>query len=89
MVPVYSWIAGINYLLPYSFGAMALTVLKPGYNRGILMASLMIIASLCSLGQGFTSSMAIFVFVRAFSALFHSALNPLIFDAVTDYFPPN
>ena len=33
--------------------------------------------------------MAIFVSVRAMSALFHSALNPLIFDSVTDYFPAN
>ena len=53
------------------------------------MAALMVIASCCSLGQGATSSMAIFVSVRAFSALFHSALNPLIFESVTDYFPAN
>jgi len=86
---VYSWIAGINYLLPYSLGGMVLNVMKPGYNRGILMATLMIIASFCSLGQGATSSMAFFVSVRAMSALFHSALNPLIFDSVTDYFPAN
>jgi len=53
------------------------------------MAALMITASCCSLGQGATSSMAVFVGVRAMSALFHSALNPLIFDSVTDYFPAN
>ena len=68
---------------------MALNVMKPGYNRGFLMAALMVIASCCSLGQGATSSMAIFVSVRAFSALFHSALNPLIFESVTEYFPAN
>ena len=87
MDAVYSWIAGLCYLLPFGLGGMTLSLLKPGYNRGILMAILLICASCTSLTQGAVNSMVVFALMRMTHALFHSAINPLIFDIVADYFP--
>ena len=87
MEPIYSWIAGLCYILPFGLGGMSLSLLKPGYNRGILMAILLICASFTSLTQGTVNSMVVFTLMRMTHALFHSAINPLIFDTITDYFP--
>jgi len=87
MEAVYSWIVGLCYLLPFGFGGMSLSLLKPGYNRGILLTILMVCASCTSLTQGAVNSMVVFTLMRMTHALLHSAINPLIFDTVTDYFP--
>ena len=47
--PIYSWVAGLFYILPMSLGGMSLNLLKPGYNRSILMFGLLAVAGATSL----------------------------------------
>ena len=46
---IYSWVAGLFYILPMSFGGMSLNLLKEGYNRTILMAVMISLAGATAL----------------------------------------
>jgi hypothetical protein len=47
--PIYSWVAGLIYILPMSLGGMSLNLLKPGYNKAALLFGLLTAASVTSL----------------------------------------
>ena len=47
--PIYSWVAGLFYILPMSLGGMSLNLLKPGYNRSALLFGLLTMAGATSL----------------------------------------
>jgi len=46
--PIYSWVAGLFYILPMSLGGMSLNLLKPGYNRTALLFGLLAAAAATS-----------------------------------------
>ena len=87
MESIYSWIAGVCYILPFSIGGMSLNLIKPGYNRTALLTVLLIFASGTTLMQGAVDSLPVFAVMRILHALVNSTILTLIFDAIADYFP--
>lgn len=86
---IYSLVAGFLYILPNSLGGMSLNLIKPGYNRTLLMTLMVGLAGSTALGQGTVDSLNVFILMRVVHALVNSVINPLIFGTVSDYFPPD
>ena len=86
---IYSWVAGLFYILPMSFGGMSLNLLKQGYNRTILMTVMLSLAGATALTQGVINSLSVFIIMRILHACFNSVINPLLFGTIADYFPPD
>ena len=85
--PIYSWVAGLFYILPMSLGGMSLNLLRPGYNRVCLLFGLVAAAGATSLGQGVFNSLNVFIILRITHGLLHSCINTLAFGTIADYFP--
>jgi len=77
------------YLLPFSFAGMSLNLLKPGFNKIALLATLVALAGGTVISQGVVNSMSIFIIMRVIHACFFSTINPLLFATVAEYFPEN
>ena len=76
-------------ILPNSLGGISLNLIKPGYNRSLLIALMVGLAGATALGQGTVDSLNFFILMRVVHALVNSVINPLIFGTVADYFPPD
>ena len=89
MESIYSFVAGLFYLIPFSFAGMSLNLLKPGFNKTALMAGLVALAGSTVITQGLVNSMGLFIIMRIIHACFFSTINPLLFATVAEYFPDN
>lgn len=85
----YGTLAGVAYTVPESVFGLALGFLKPGYNRKILLCSMIALAGMTQLGTGLIDSIGILFLMRCLHAACNSVTNSLFFSLVADYFPRN
>jgi MFS family permease len=85
----YGTLAGVAYTIPESVAGLSLGFLKPGYNRKILLCSMIALAGTTQLATGIIDSLGVLFMMRCLQAACNSITNSLFFSLVADYFPKN
>ena len=83
----YGVLVGLAYTMPYSFAALFVSLLPPGFNRKKLLVAVMAIASVFMLATGSVDSLLLLMVGRVIHAICNSISNPLFFSMAADYFP--
>jgi MFS family permease len=84
----YGLLAGLFYTLPYSFFGLVVGNQADKSNRKFWLGIYVILASLSMGVSGFVNSFTVLAAMRVLHGMCNSAINPLAFSLVTDYFPP-
>ena len=85
----YGWLVGFAFTLPYSIAGLYAGSLAKTGNRKILMVTTITMLSLFQITTGVVDSFTVMAVLRFFHGMICSAVNPLAFSILVDYFPPD
>lgn len=83
----YGFLVGFAYTVPISICGLFVSLLPPGFNRKIALATVAIIAGLSMSVTGTVNSLIVLTLMRVVHAACASFINPLEFSLVAEYFP--
>ena len=85
----YGLLVGLAYTLPYSISGLYAGSLTRTYNRRAMMIGVITALSLFQISTGLFDSFLVLAIFRFLHGTISSAINPLAFSLVSDYFPAN
>ena len=85
----YGLLVGLCYTLPYSVSGLYAGSLTKNGNRKLMMMAVIAAISCCQLTTGIVDSFLVLAVLRFLHGTISSAINPLAFSLVADFFPPD
>ena len=85
----YGLVSGFVYTIPYSIMGLFMGALTDKYNRKVMLAAIIILASLTQVFTGAVDSFVALCAMRVLHGCFNSATNPLAYSLVSDIIPPD
>ena len=86
---LYGVLVGLCFTMPYAISGLYAGGLTRRGNRKLMMIGAICLMSLLQVGTGAINSLLILAAFRFLHGAVSSAINPLAFSLVSDYFPPD
>lgn len=83
----YGLLQGMAYTLPFSFAGVFLGLMRKGYDRKLLLSTVVMLGGLSQLVTGTVTSFPLLCLMRSFHGACFSLTIPLLSTLVRDYFP--
>jgi len=83
----YGLLQGMAYTIPFSLCGVVLGMLKNGYNRKMLLSTVVVLGGLSQFLSGAITSFPLLCIMRAFHGACFSLTIPLLSSLLRDYFP--
>ena len=84
----YGALVGLCFTMPYAISGLYTGNLTRRGNRKLMMIGVIAMMSMLQVGTGAVNSLAVLALFRFIHGAISSAVNPMAFSLVSDYFPP-